>query len=507
MGGHLGTKKNNPFRRFFIFTFNAESKIKKMFILLAEFDDEVAALVKRRSWCYPRSVRLRVLLMLISLAVPAAALTEMEASFQKVTVRPGDTLWSISHTYLQDPARWDEILKYNKLPTADPTVALPGMTLKVPIRLIKVSLRAAHVVYTVNAVRYRHKETPNWKDAAVSMEVFEGDSLRTLEDSKARVMFLNKEMLSLEANSMAVIKPAGADADVVLKAGSVFMGHARVVTATARVTPKTDATRYSATVDAELRTRVEVFAGAAAVAAQGNEIVVPAGMETTVLPGLGPQPPKPLTMPAELEARAQEYASAASVGGAAAPHPRVPPPQPEPEADADTLRTDIRVMRIGQPIQGYHVQASDDRDFTKVLFDRHYEVDEKFTAMESGLKPGAYWWRVSAIDLLGTDGKFHEPRYYTVGIRRQEPENERLSSMLTILSPDDNAEVGDSVRVAGILRDERLSLEINGRPVKVDEEGNFAVIMKTNVGGNSVVIVVSDQKGNKSSVSRHVTRL
>ena len=456
----------------------------------------------------------RVVLLLLaqfcasfSAATEPAAYRDVQSTFQDVVVRPGDTLWSISHSYLQDPARWDEILKYNRLPTADPTVALPGMTLRVPIRLIKVSLRAAHLVYLVNQVKYRHKETADWKETKLKMEVFEGDSLRTLEDSKARVMFLNKELLSLEPNSMAVIKPAGADADVELKAGSVFTGHARVVTATARVTPRTKDTRYSATVDANLATKVEVFKGVAAVAAQGNQIDVPAGMETIVVPGLGPQPPRALTMPAELEARAQEFASSAEVGGAAAPHPRVPPPQPEPEADADSLRTDIQVLRIGQPIQGYHVQASADRDFTTILFDRRYEVDQRFSGAESGLKPGAYWWRVAAVDLLGTDGRFHDPRYCTVGIRRQDPENERLASMLTLISPDDNAEVGDSVRVSGILRDERLKIEINGRPVAVDDEGNFAVVMKTNVGGNSIVIEISDDKGNTSRISRHVTRL
>jgi hypothetical protein len=459
-------------------------------------------------------VMTRVLSLCLALATAAgplaaepAAYREVQSSFQNVIVRPGDTLWGISHAYLQDPARWDEILKYNRLPTSDPTVALPGMTLRVPIRLIKVSLRAAHLVYLVNQVRYRHKETAEWKDTALKMEVFEGDSLRTMEESKARVMFLNKELLSLEPNSMAVIKPAGADADVELKAGSVFTGHARVITATARVTPRTRDTRYSATVDSNLATKVEVFKGVAAVAAQGNQIDVPAGMETLVVPGLGPQPPRAIAMPAELEARAQEFASAAEVGGGAAPHPRVPPPQPEPEADADSLRTDIQVLRIGQPIQGYHVQASADRDFKTIVFDRRYEADQRFSGAESGLKPGAYWWRVSATDLLGTDGRYHDPRYCTVGIRRQDPENERLASMLTLISPEDNAEVGDVVRVTGILRDERLKLEINGRPVAVDDEGNFAVVMKTNVGGNSVVIVISDEKGNASRISRHVTRL
>src|SRR6185312_12849407 len=230
----------------------------------------------------------RLVLALLCFCLPArasetgAVLTEAETKFQNVVVKPGDTLWGISHAFLKDPARWDEILKYNTLPTQDPTVALPGMTLRVPIKLIKTSLRAAHVVYLVNKVLYRRKETADWKGARMAAEVFQGDSLRTLEESKARVLFLNKELLNLEQNSMAVIKPASdPDADVELKAGSVFTGHARIVTSAARITPRTRDTRYSATVEPNLTTRVEVFKGAAAVAAQGATVVVPAGMQTS----------------------------------------------------------------------------------------------------------------------------------------------------------------------------------------------------------------------------------
>ena len=307
---------------------------------------------------------------------------------------------------------------------------------------------------------------------------------------------------------MAIIKPMDSDADVVLRAGSIFAGRARIVTATARVTPRGSDTRYSASVEADLTTKVEVFKGTAAVEAQGASVEVPAGMETLVRPGLAPQVPRKITRLPELEARAQEFASAASVGGGAAPEPKVPPPAPDPEADIEAIRGDIQVLKIGEPIQGYHVQASREQDFRKVLFDRRYDVEDRFSTLETGLPPGAYWWRVQAIDLLGVAGRYHAPHYYTVGIRRADPENERLASMLNLLSPEQNAEVGgDTVRVAGILRDERLTLEIEGRPVAVDADGNFAVVVKVPVGGSTIGITVSDSKGNRSRISRRVIRM
>ncbi|MBI3566228.1 MAG: LysM peptidoglycan-binding domain-containing protein [Elusimicrobia bacterium] len=455
------------------------------------------------------SALLAVLLAAAASAPARAADSRVEEStqYQRVVVRPGDTLWAIAHAWLKDPAKWDEILKHNALPTADPTVALPGMTLKVPVRLIKTSLRAAHVVFQVNKVLYRRRDRPDWKDSTLSMEVFQGDTLRTLDESRARVRFLNKELLNLDANSMATIKPvADPDADVELKSGSVVAGRARVVTATARVTPRTKDTRYTASVAPDMTTRVEVLKGAAAVAAHGKEVVVPAGMGTLVPPGAEPGKPVPIDDMIELEERVQEFDSAAEAGGGIAAVPRRPPPPPQPEADAESLRADIHVLQIGQPIQGFHVVAARDRDFRQVVFDRHYEVGEAFVPTTTGLAAGAYWWRVSAIDLLGAEGRFREPRYCTVGIR-EEPENPQLTRLLELTSPEENAEVGETVRVAGILRDGRIHLEINGVPVKPDENGEFTLMLRTTVGGNAVHVVLSDDKGNSAHISRHVTRL
>jgi hypothetical protein len=426
-----------------------------------------------------------------------------------VTVKPGDTLWAIANKYLRDPARWDEILKHNRLPTNDPTVALPGMTLKVPVRLIKAQLRAAHLVYAVNRVLFRRKETPDWRPGRQDMELFQGDSLRTLEDSKARVKLLDKELLSLEPNSMAVIKPANIGGDLELKSGSIFAGRARVVTANASITPKTSDTRYSASVAADLTTRVEVFKGRAAVDAQGSTVEVPAGMATRVMPGLAPELPRKIENMPALESRAFEYASALKVGGGAAPEPRGPAAAPpEPEADAESLRGDIQSLRVGVPILGYRVQAARDREFREVIFDRKFDSDERFQPDREGIRPGAYWWRVALTDLLGTEGRFGEPRYYSVGIKRAAAASFDFRKAVTITAPaEDSTTDSDKTTVVGVIRDDRLRVVVDGRPARADEDGNFVAVVPLRVGTNEILIVVSDPRGNQTSLSRRVTRL
>ena len=441
------------------------------------------------------------------LVVPASASSVTSERMQNVVVAPGDTLWSISNKWLADPTKWDEILKHNRLPSSDPTVALPGMTLRVPVKLIKVSLRAAHLTYFVNLVTRRAKDTPAWKNVSLGLELYRGDTLRTHEDSRARVMLLDKELLGLEPNSMAVIKPSE-DSDLVLSRGSVYAGKAKVVAGTARVTPHSADTRYAATIEPNLTTKVEVFRGTATVSAQGGSVDVPAGMETLVPPGMLPLPPRLNTSMALLEIRDHEYTSSLTTGGGFAPDPRPAPPAREPEGDVESVRGDISVLRIGQPIKGYHVQASSTSDFRRIEFDRLYDEGERFVSEDVGLKPGVYWWRVAAIDLLGTQGRYNSPHYYSIGLKRRDTDNEIMSEMLTIIAPEENSETGaDAVRAAGILRDLRLLLDINGVPVKTDEDGNFSITVRVKYGKTSVTFTLTDPKGNTSYVTRHVLKL
>ena len=448
-------------------------------------------------------------LLLLSLCLPGRADVDDGSTYQNVVVKPGDTMWAIANKYLKDPARWDEILKHNRLPTKDPTVALPGMTLRVPVRLIKAQLRAAHLVYLVNRVMYRRKETADWKSGKLAMELFQGDTVRTLQESKARVKLLDKELLSLEQNSMAVIKPAGRDGDLELRAGSVFAGRARVVTASAEITPRTRDTRYSATVEPDLTTRVDVYKGAAGVEAQGSSIEVPAGMSTLVRPGLAPEVPRAIADLPAIENRAFEYASAVKVGGGAAPEPRGPAAAPPaPEADADSLRGDLQSLRVGLPIAGYIVQAATDREFTRIVLNKRYEAEDRLRPGDEGLKPGAYWWRIAIIDLLGTEGRFSEPRYYSVGVRLADSGiTADLKKAIVIASPAEEAYIdADSVKVSGVLRDDRLRVTVAGKPMRLDEDGNFLVTVPLKDGMNEILITVSDPKGNSTQISRRVTR-
>jgi hypothetical protein len=356
-----------------------------------------------------------LLAALILCGGPAAAQKTETVKFQEVTVKAGDTLWSISQHYLKDPQQWPEILHYNKLPSSDPTVALPGLTLRVPVALIKEELRAAFLVQKLNKVLARKKENPDWRNAELNMALYRDDGLQTLADSRAQVRFLNGEMLSLDQNSMAILKPRKQEgADLELEKGQIVTGRSRVVTRSASIVPQTADTKYTASVLDDMTTRVAVVKGATVVEGSGHKVTVKAGFQTDVPPFQAPQ--VPVAIP-DLTKFMEKVNGMAVVEGPITKVPTSVVAVRPPPSDSSDLGKMIRGIPHLAPISAYHIQAADAQDFSKVLFDRYYDMDERVDLRDMGLKPGSYWVRVATVDLLGAEGKFGEARQFQVAGR------------------------------------------------------------------------------------------
>ncbi|MBI3289428.1 MAG: LysM peptidoglycan-binding domain-containing protein [Elusimicrobia bacterium] len=356
---------------------------------------------------------MRALVLAAILFRPAAGRAQGDLAFQAVVVKPGDTLWSISRQYLSDPSNWDQILKFNRLPTSDPTVALPGMTLRVPIRLIREDLRAAHLIYSLNSVTYRRKATASWKDAMEKMELFRDDTLKTAENSKAKVKFLDGDLLQLDANSMAVIKPVSKDYAVELKRGGTFIGKSNVLTAAGKITALTKNTKYSATVRDDLSTLVEVYKGKTAVEGGGVAQQVDAGMSSEIKLGAAPSLPVRIPDFAQFQARVEAFESVnprkaivavAKIGAAPVAAP--------PVRGLDDLRPIGDAERLAEAISAYRIQLAMTSDFSEIVYDKTFPADEPIKPSAIRLDPGDYWYRVATIDLLGTQGRFSKPSAY-----------------------------------------------------------------------------------------------
>ncbi|MCM2267660.1 MAG: LysM peptidoglycan-binding domain-containing protein [Elusimicrobiales bacterium] len=361
---------------------------------------------------------------------------------QTITVRPGDTLWSISNTYLKDPTKWNEILKYNRLPSADPSIALPGLQLKVPIRLIKEQYRAAKLVYYLNEVLFRRTGVSDWKDVALKMDLFKSDTIRTRVNARADVRFYTGEVLNLYPNSIAVLRPPDKkNTDVELLAGEMRGLRSRVVTASARITPRTKDTEFGAKLKDDLTTLVQVYKGKADVEAQGKTVEVPEGFAAEVKMDMPPSNPVKLPPLPELEASQTSLAASGApqlrtdggvvslnmkrdgrVPGGAAGLPKdrdltgnLPKVGNVDDKNIDASEI-VKMISVANPVQSYHLQVSRDQAFTTMAVDKVYDAFETIHLADL-IPAGDYYMRVALVDLLGFEGKFSSPRKITVGKR------------------------------------------------------------------------------------------
>jgi hypothetical protein len=377
-----------------------------------------------------------MLLGLLLLLRPGSA-AAVEEELQTIIVKPGDTLWSLSNTYLKDPKRWNEILKYNRLPSGDPSIALPGMPLKVPVSLIKEQYRAAKLVYFLNEVLFRRSGVSDWKGVSSSMDLFKSDTLRTRADARADVRFYTGQILNLYPNSIAVLRPPGdKNTDVRLLAGEMRGLRSRVVTASARITPKTSDTEFGAKIKDDLTTLVQVYKGRADVEAGGKTVEVPEGFASEVKMDMPPSQPVKLPKLPDFSGSGTALAaggkthlsseggvvsiknlgkpSKIQAGGAA---PGVEPGGVKtPDLNAKDIDASdlLKMISAINPVQSYHLQVSRDRTFSTVALDKTYDAFEEIN-LNNVLPPGDYFLRVALIDLLGFEGKFGEPRPVKVG--------------------------------------------------------------------------------------------
>ncbi len=220
------------------------------------------------------------------------ALSAREA-LQEITVRDGDTLWGIANTYLKDPKKWPEILKYNQMSLSDPAASLPGMKLKVPVLLIKEELRKAYLIYLLNDVRFRKKNDSVWSKGLKNSELYNDYALRTLEDSQAHVRFYSGEILKLDQNSLVVLRPEQKVEEVNLLAGTLQSGRVKLITPTAQVTPLSKDTLYKARLRIDKGLIVQVERGSTEVMGNltGGKVIVNADEATIALPNEDPIPP------------------------------------------------------------------------------------------------------------------------------------------------------------------------------------------------------------------------
>lgn len=364
-----------------------------------------------------------ILFLALGLARPAAsAKPENPQEFQNIAVKPGETIEFVAKTYLRDPSQWGEILRYNTLPSRDPHVALPGLTLRMPVKLIREEYQAARLIFRQNRVYFRRKEGVDWNLASDSMDFYRNDAIKTLDDSKAVVRFVDNDLMQVDPGSMAIVMPTAKDYHVELKRGGVVASTKKIMIGSTVVAPASPGSVFTASIQKDQSTLVQVYKGQASVKSGGKDVKVDAGQAVNVKEGLIPSLPFKVPDFSALKSWVGEFEnqllSRTNKGKkTAAEAPASPPPTPVDQSKAASERALKQAAKIQAPasVSGYRIQCAIEEDFSHVLTDREIEADVKMSPGDLGLPDGQYWCRIAPIDLMGTQGPFKTPKIYTIG--------------------------------------------------------------------------------------------
>ncbi len=453
--------------------------------------------------------------------------------FQEITVKAGDTSWSIAHYYLKDPQRWPEILKSNNLSSQD--VVLPGMKIKVPILLIKEQLRAASLKELKNDVQYRLKETVSWKKAQDKMKLYNEDSVKTNRGSYAEVEFYSGEDLNINENSLVILRPEIKREEIELVLGEIRTGRSKVMTKTTQIVSKSNIkgeTDIRTKVDKDNTTSVAAIKGEAEVTSAGKTITVPEGFGTEVkylqtpsLPTPLPPLPKPTTGQMNIDVQFPDFTvtpklsakiNITNQGKVELSLPKdtqLTYQPPNKLGNIPALPNDMSQQYPARNTEGqktavisrdirykkYRLQISTDSLFRPAIVDEVNKIGQNTIDLKRNFKDGIYYWRVAYIDSVGLESQFSESQMYGI---------DTMPPTLIIESPkNDNAVVNtDFVYFKG-KTEPGVELRFDDKVSFVDSaNGYFETALLLPEGRIPVKITARDSYGNETALTRTVIK-
>jgi hypothetical protein len=446
--------------------------------------------------------RLYTLIIVCCLALLTARLGA--EVLQEIVVKEGDTLWGVANYYLKDPRRWPEILKYNRLPSSDLNVILPGMTLKVPILLIKEHLRTAYLIYLLNDVRFRRHSEAEWKKAWKDMELYNEDGLRTLGQSKARVRFPSGEMLQLDENSLIILKPEKKREEIDLLAGAVRASRTKVLSNGSLVDPKIEPRGpnpdFKTKIKEDRTTLVEVYEGIVDVTAQGRTVTLTKGFGTEVKFRQAPSiptalPPRPdISLEAPTQMPGTDFTTSGKITSSSlrigVKAPAVAAQQAAETKEKGAAQPQAQVL--GQLVNKYRLQVATATAFLSPVIDETKPIKEKtdIDFKKSGLPDGIYYYRIAYLDDLGFEGQFSNPVQFVI---------DTLPPLLEIYAPQNEEEVDtEFVHIEG-RTDPGITLKAADKPVVIEDDGKFLTAYMPRNGRNTVTMTAEDKAGNRTT--------
>ncbi len=444
-------------------------------------------------------MRLRHILLTALLFLNAPIAWSQEV-MQEIKVNPGDTMWSIANKYLKDPQKWPELVKHNQLLTSDPTIALPGSKIKIPILLIKEEYRIAQLVKFIPEVRFKRKGEQEWQQAKADMTLKYEDSLRTMKGAQARVRFPSKEVVQINENSYVVLKPEKILQEIQLLEGDVRASRAKVIMPGGTVVkPQGNGSDYQAKVREDKTEVVFVYKGQVDVTAQGKTVTVREGFGTQVPKSAAPMEPMPLTNFKDFDPKELTANTTRTQVAGQKPIKFTPPTQSATPTPASTTPSNGKAKSVVSKniLSNYKLQLARDNKFLTVVLEKTEPTGQAFDIKKANLPDGTYFMRVAFIDALGVASPYSETNSIT---KDTEP------PQLELVSPQDRQTfVGEetSCDVMGTVKGATM-IAINGEVVFISPTGRYSKTVYFKEGINKISVVARDVHNNETVIERKV---
>jgi len=421
-----------------------------------------------------------------------------EVIFQEILVKPGDTLWSIAKKYLKNPRKWPDIVKYNKLPTSDPTIALPGTKIKVPILLIKEEYRKARLIQLIPDVRYKRKGEKEWKEAKKNLTLHYEDSLRTMKGAQARVKLPSKEVVQINENTYVVLRPERILQEIELWKGEVRAQRARIIMPQGTVVqPRGNRSDFQAKVREDETEVVFVYKGKVDVTARGKTVTVLEGFGTEVPKFSPPKKPIPLSEFKDfnpIEMMAVAPAGASYPGRVGHVKSILKPPTGDPKKVRNKRS---KVISSDDILVSYTVQLAKNKKFSEIVFERTETLGSTFDIKKSNIPDGTYYMRVAFTDALGVKGPYSQPTLMV---------QDTKAPLITNLFPKEGQRFSGSESYCDVIGEVKGAtlVAINDEVVFISPTGRFNKFMPLKEGKNKIVVVARDVNGNETVINRTV---
>ena len=325
-------------------------------------------------------------------------------------------------------------------------------------------------------VEGQKSEENSWTERQLNAVLNEQEKLRTLSSSTAQVVFRDASRLRLNPNSQAVIERMRADplrrkedAQISLVEGDFYAllasenNRNRMEVNLPNADAKINSGNFWVSQDKDSAKFSNFDAKPVSVTAAGKTTVLGRNEGTVIRNGEAPE-------------------------GKVEVQGRVALATPE---DGAVLYGDDTVL-------SWNGTAEDAQFWVEVAFDPRFDQMaqslfglEQTSVGDLGLEPGAYYWRVAAIDSFGLPGPMSTVRKFEIRVDETPP-------FLKILSPAPGSIVRDpSVTITGET-ETGVTLSIQGTEVEVDEFGRYSQKVEAGEGENTIAVVAVDAAGNST---------